>query len=208
MHAVFIAAAHRRALSRPHLGVADLTAFLSDTNEISGSQRGSQRGQTPGDTGRRLATTDTVRWHFRRRGRRPATVRARLTSEGSLVLSQLRPPDFPGGRVYESSSQRAKNGDPRRAGRAAVHAKPADHPSLPGAGHQAHRSPGLVGRNVAALVKAPAGRGRPSVQEPDPGAGSGAAASRCGVPPVRLRRALGDDWAEDRGVPGAQAKGS
>ena len=66
----------------------------------------------------------------------------------------------------------------------------------------------LVGRNVAALVKVPAGRGRPSVQEPDPGAGSGAAASRCGVPPVRLRRALGVDWAEDRGAPGAQVEGS
>ena len=64
----------------------------------------------------------------------------------------------------------------------------------------------LVGRNVAALVKAPAGRAGLAVQEPDPAAGSGAAASRWRFPPVRLRGALGDDRAEDRGAPGAQVE--
>jgi hypothetical protein len=70
----------------------------------------------------------------------------------------------------------------------------------------------LVGRNVAALVKAPAGRQavrpsvRPSVQEPYPGAGAGAAAGRGGFPPVRLRGAFGDDRAEDGGVAGAEVE--
>ena len=64
----------------------------------------------------------------------------------------------------------------------------------------------LVGRNVAALVKAPAGRVGQPVQEPDFGAGSGTAAGRCGFLPVRLRGAVGDDRAEDRGAPGAQVE--
>ena len=64
----------------------------------------------------------------------------------------------------------------------------------------------LVGRNVAALIKAPAGRVRSAVQEPDPGAGAGPAAGRWRFPPVRLRGALGDDRAEDRRAPGAEVE--
>ena len=45
----------------------------------------------------------------------------------------------------------------------AIHAQSPDHPSVPGAGYRHAEVRDLVGRNVAALVKAPAGRaGRPS----------------------------------------------
>ena len=50
-----------------HLGVADLTAAISDANEFLGSQRGSQRRQTSGDAGRHQATKSPASWHFRRR---------------------------------------------------------------------------------------------------------------------------------------------
>ena len=45
--------------------------LLSKANEISGSQTGSQRRQTPGDTRRRLATINPASWHFRRRQATP-----------------------------------------------------------------------------------------------------------------------------------------
>ena len=64
----------------------------------------------------------------------------------------------------------------------------------------------LVGRNVAALIKVACRTGRPTVQELDPGAGPGVAARSCRFPPVRLRGALGDDRAEDRGAPGAEVE--
>src|SRR5260370_34346710 len=50
-------------------------------HEVPGSQRGSQRSQTPGDTGRRPATISPVSWHFRRR---------RATSRDGSVASYKR----------------------------------------------------------------------------------------------------------------------
>ena len=65
----------------------------------------------------------------------------------------------------------------------------------------------LVGRNVAALIKAPAGRaGRPSKSltlEQAQELLRAAAVSR-----LYAFGALGDDRAEDRGAPGAQVEGS
>jgi hypothetical protein len=64
-------------------------------------------------------------------------------------------------------SRRGRPGDPRRAGRAAVHAQPSDHPSLSERAIRHAEVRDLVGRNVTALVKAPAGRaGRPSESLP------------------------------------------
>jgi integrase len=69
--------------------------FLSEGNDISGSQRGAngdRRLATSGDARRRLVQSAGVTGDIRRR---PATVRLRLTSEGSLVRTQLRPPGTP-----------------------------------------------------------------------------------------------------------------
>ena len=64
----------------------------------------------------------------------------------------------------------------------------------------------LVGRNVAAVVKPPRRNSGPPVQEPDPGAGAGAAAGRPGFPSVRLRGPVGDDRPSDRGASGASVE--
>ena len=64
----------------------------------------------------------------------------------------------------------------------------------------------LVGRNVAAVVKAAQGDSGPPVQEPDPGAGAGTAACRPGLPSARLCGPLGDDGPADRGASGASVE--
>ena len=61
----------------------------------------------------------------------------------------------------------------------------------------------LVGRNVAALIKALQQGGRPSKSLTLEQA---ADTAHRGLPPVRICCALGDDRAEDRGTPGARWK--
>ena len=58
----------------------------------------------------------------------------------------------------------------------AIHAQSPDHPSVPGAGYPACRSPGSGRPERGRPGQGPCRKGRPSVREPDPGAGSGAAA--------------------------------
>ena len=69
-----------------------LTPPISEANQISGSQTGSQRRQASGDAGRRPATIVQLAGTSGDARRRPATLELRLTSEGSLVRTQLRPP--------------------------------------------------------------------------------------------------------------------
>jgi hypothetical protein len=45
----------------------ELTSLVSEANQISGSQSGSQRRQTPGDSRRHLATISPDSWLFKRR---------------------------------------------------------------------------------------------------------------------------------------------
>ena len=88
-------------------------------------------------------------------------------------------------------------GSPRHAGRAAVHAQPSDHSSVPRAGHPARRNPGPGRPQRGQPGQRPCRTaGRPSVgpsKEPDPRAGSGAAASRWRFLAVRVCGALRDN---------------
>src|SRR6478736_623536 len=54
-------------MAYPHASSRKPVPSISSANEISGSQTGSQRRQTLGDAGRRLATMSSASWLFGRR---------------------------------------------------------------------------------------------------------------------------------------------
>ena len=117
----------------------------SEANQISGSLRGANEGRcraTQGDVWRRLVQLTGSSGDA---GRCSATVRLRLTSDGERVepscAHQVRSL-FRHAALVAKSKRRAKGLTAGGRGRAAVHAQPSDHPSVPGAGHPARRSPG------------------------------------------------------------------
>src|SRR6266516_7185 len=72
-----------------------MAPFISEANEIGGVDRGANGGRcraTQGDVQRRLVQSTGASGDG---GRRQATVRLRLTSEGSLARTQLRPAGHP-----------------------------------------------------------------------------------------------------------------
>ena len=67
--------------------------WLAELTKFPGSQMESQRRLASGDVGRRSRTVIPCSWLFRQHQATSATVKLRLTSERSLVRTQLRPPE-------------------------------------------------------------------------------------------------------------------